>query len=432
MTRKTAYLLIIIILLVTIPNGIWWYNYHNTSEIADHLLGDRLKANAVTSALFIPADLIAESYISDSAYLELITILDRIKTADLLSEVFILRENYKILATTSLEPDSLYLLSDLNGKYVDSILYAPDEISLATPTYQTGDIYLKSAFAPIVSPEGYVIAVLGVEASVDYFEALSQIKYNLIYTTVITLLAGFFFGILVIIYQKQISKAEYKLHLNETHSFLGRMVAVVSHEIKNPLMIIRASAERLLKKTDLPEAGFVVEEVDRLNEIVNGYLNFASSESDSLVLEKKEPFELGEFVLNLQKHINSNYPEQTINWTISKPEQPIIIESYPRVLRQVLLNLLINGAESCLAASKPIQIGIVAGLNKNLKFVVTDQGGGIKKTDMKHIFEPFYTTKTGGSGIGLYLSKKIITSLGGNINLDSNSERTEFTLIIPL
>lgn len=432
MTKKTNYLLLIIFLLVTIPNMIWWYNYKNTSAIADNLLGERLKATAVISGLFIPPDLIAESYISDSAYLELITFLGRIKTADLLSEVFILRENYKIIATTSFEDDSLYLLSDLNGVYIDSILYTNEEISLATPTYKSGEIFLKTAFAPIVSSEGYVIAVLGVEASVNYFGELEQIRNNLIYSGLISIIAGLFFGLLIIIYHKQISKAEYKLHLNETHSYLGRMVAVVSHEIKNPLMIIRASAERILKKNNQPEAQFVVEEVDRLNEIVSGYLNFASSEADSLILEKKEKIELGDFVDNLQKHINSNYPEQTIIWELIKPQKPAEITTYPRVLRQVLLNLLINGVESCLTAAKPVKIGIAVELNKQLKFVVTDQGTGIKKSDMKHIFEPFYTTKTGGSGIGLYLSKKIITSLGGNILLNSKSGKTEFILNIPI
>lgn len=432
MNKKTTYLLFIIILLVAIPNGIWWYNYKNTSTIADHLLGDRLTANAVTAALFIPSDLIAESYVSDSAYLELITILDRIKAADLLAEVFILRENYKIIATTSFETDSLYILSDLNGPYVDSILYADEEIALATPTYQTGNIFLKSAFAPIVSPDGYVVAVLGVEANVDYFEQLEQIRYNLIYSTVISIFAGIFFGLLIILYQRQISKAEYKLHLNETHSFLGRMVAVVSHEIKNPLMIIRGSAERLLKKTEQEEAKFVLEEVDRLNEIVSGYLNFASSESDSLVLEKKEKFELGAFVENLKKHISGNYPEKTIEWTINKPEQLTEINFYPKVLRQVLLNMLINGVESCLSASKPIKLGISAAYNEKLKFVISDEGSGIRKADLKHIFEPFYTTKTDGSGIGLYLSKKIISSLGGDISISSKSGKTEFIINIPI
>jgi membrane-bound ClpP family serine protease len=77
--------------------------------------------------------------------------------------------------------------------------------------------------------------------------------------------------------QRRINAAEEKLFLGETHAHLGRMVAVVAHELRNPLMIIRGSAERLVKKTDAPEAGYVVEEIDRLNQIVTGYLDFARS-----------------------------------------------------------------------------------------------------------------------------------------------------------
>ena len=162
---------------------------------------------------------------------------------------------------------------------MDSFFYSfiTAENALVTESYQTGSIYLKSAFVPLADSLGLVVAVLGVEAPVDFFESLVELKNNLYFSSLLSVLAGLIFGIIFLMVQRSLNQAEARLVLSETHSHLGRMVAVISHEIKNPLMIIRGSAESLkrflAKANKYPEeAAFVIETVDLLNKIITGYV----------------------------------------------------------------------------------------------------------------------------------------------------------------
>jgi len=266
------------IILIIIVNIAWWLFYNRTEHILDEQLSKRLVSIARTSAITIQPEKLDSLIVGDfETYAEIYSTLDRIRINDSLSEVFILDANYNYQLTTLLETDSSYFLSSLNGAYIDSIFFGITEKSLATATYQTGEIYLKSAFAPLYDSDGLVRSVLGVEASVDYFDSLADFKQNLLYTSLLSLLGGFILGIIFLLIQRRINNLQRHLFLNETQTYLGRMVSIVSHEIKNPLMIIRASAERLRKKDNSTESGFIIEETDRLNEIVSGYLNFAQS-----------------------------------------------------------------------------------------------------------------------------------------------------------
>ncbi len=146
---------------------------------------------------------------------------------------------------------------------------------------------------------------------------------------------GLALGMLFLILQQRLNKAEQQLFLGQTHAYLGQMVAVVSHELKNPLMIIRGSAERLIKKTGAEEASYILEETDRLNNIVNGYLAFAKAEGPLLQGESIEQFDLAELARTVARHLEERFSGQSIAWSRPMPTDPIPITGYRRSLRQV-------------------------------------------------------------------------------------------------
>jgi signal transduction histidine kinase len=334
--------------------------------------------------------------------------------------VFILDENYFYLATTLLEWDSVYFLADVNSPQVDSVLLGLSATACLTPTYRSGSLYLKTAFAPLFASDGLVRAVLGVEANVDYFDALTELRSNLYYASGLSLLAGLVLGGLFLWWQRRMQLAEQKLFLGETHAHLGRMVAVVAHELRNPLMIIRGSAERLVKRSGQEEARFVVEEVDRLNQIVTGYLDFARSGGSLLKSERPGPIDLAGLIAATLKHLSEKYAEHRITWLGEPPPAGLALVGYQRSLRQVLLNLLFNGVESCLAAGKPVEVGIrIAASDNSVRLAVIDHGGGLSRREQRKVFTRFYTTKQSGSGLGLYLSRTIVGEMGGSLTLRS-------------
>ena len=441
-TKKLWLVALFSIVLIVLVNLAWWVFYDKTEAILDGQLGRRLALVANTGAMRITATDIEALMSNDfEAFANIVDILEEIRLLDSLSEVFILDENYRYLATTSFEADTTYLLAPLNGRFIDSFFYSfiTAENALVTESYQTGSIYLKSAFVPLADSLGLVVAVLGVEAPVDFFESLVELKNNLYFSSLLSVLAGLIFGIIFLMVQRSLNQAEARLVLSETHSHLGRMVAVISHEIKNPLMIIRGSAERLkrflAKENKYPEeADFVIEEVDRLNQIVTGYLSFARGTTGGiLAAAQSEPVKVAEFIAKMKADLEQKYADQTIEWVNDNSPPGLVINSYPRVLRQILLNLLINGAEACLSAEKPLKLGL--SILEQAEFIelrVLDFGPGIPKRKMKKLFEPFYTTRQQGSGLGLYLTLKIVEELKGRIDIQSEpGEKTEFIIYLP-
>ncbi|HKK21980.1 MAG TPA: HAMP domain-containing sensor histidine kinase [candidate division Zixibacteria bacterium] len=433
-SKKLAYVALFTVIMIALVNLVWWLNYDRTQRLMDRQLSRRLSAVAQSGAVALKPTQIEELMRDDfDAYAEVTSLLEDIRSADSLSELFILDQNYHVLASTSLEADSVYFLTALNGKYIDSVFYSLNDNPVSTPSYRTGNVYLKTSFAPLHDTRGMVVAVLGVEANVDYFDALADLRHNLYYSTLLSIVAGIFLGGLFLLFQRRMSAAEQQIFLNETHSYLGRMVAVVSHEIKNPLMIIRASAERLHKKFSGDESRFIIEEVDRLNRIVTGYLDFAGGRTKFLDNDHAETVNLGELIDSLKKHFAARYRDDSIRWLPFEVDPSLNAEVYPRSLRQVLLNLLINGADACLAAGKHIEVGVEARRdNGRVELCVVDRGLGLTRKEIKRLFTPFYTTKQTGSGLGLFLSKKIIDEMDGNLDITSEKGKgTRVTISIP-
>ncbi|MBK7141754.1 MAG: HAMP domain-containing histidine kinase [bacterium] len=322
----------------------------------------------------------------------------------------------------------------MNGPYIDSLFYAMTPRAIVTPTYQTGSLYLKTAFAPLLGEDSSVMAVVGVEANVDYFEDLASLRQNLLYATAVSTVGGLILGLLFLALQQRLNRAEQQLFLGETHAYLGRMVAVVSHELKNPLMIIRGSAERLRKKTGAEEATYILEETDRLNNIVSGYLAFAKADGPLLVGESTESFDLAELLNSAAKHLGERFADQQITWTEPLPATELAVTGYRRSLRQVILNLMVNGVEGCLAAGKPVAMAMaLTGTARNtVEIKITNFGVELSDKEIQKIFTPFHTTKQTGSGLGLYISRKLIEEMGGKLTLTSSIGSGAVTALIEL
>lgn len=409
-------------MLIVLVNFAWWIYYRRTADLLEQQLSRRLVSITQSTASSLSPQLVEGLILGDlDAYSRIISRLETIRIADSLAELFIVDDNYSYLATTAQDADSDYFLASLNGPYIDSLLFGFTYEVISTETYQTGDLYLKSAFAPLLDASGQVVGILGVEANVDYFEDLTDVRRNVILTAVIAIAGGLVLGVLFLLLQQNLNRAEQQLFLSQTHSYLGRMVAVVSHEIKNPLMIIRASAERLARRTDAEEARYILEETDRLNGIVTGYLDFAKPEGQVLASEAREAFDLGELVANVKKHLEAKFAGQQITWLDEGTATPLQMVGYRRSLRQILLNILINAAEACFSKSDSATIGI--GIRQDgdrVKLTITDQGPGITRKDLKKVLAPFYTTKQTGSGLGLYVSHRLLEEMGGELTIDSH------------
>lgn len=211
---------------------------------------------------------------------------------------------------------------------------------------------------------------------------------------------------------------------------VSTLAAGMAHEIKNPLTSIRTFAEYLPQKYDDPEfrskfKKIVVEEVDRVNTIVRQLLEF--SKPSELVLRRESIVSILDDTLGL---LNNDLLHQNIDLVRNyESKSEFLVDK--NQLKQAFLNLLLNSMQA-MPHGGTLTISTRAGKDmKTLTVTVEDTGIGINKEHVPHIFDPFYTTKDGGSGLGLSIVHGIITKHGGKIKVESEPGRgTTFSVLL--
>jgi signal transduction histidine kinase len=217
------------------------------------------------------------------------------------------------------------------------------------------------------------------------------------------------------------NKIKHQLHLAK----LGEMAASIAHEIRNSLGIIKGTNEIIQKnyaKVDDELFTYIPNELDRLNKIITDFLTFA------------HPPKINYQNVNLQgllKKVTLGFsPDKNIKIIFNSDEKISSFKTSPNFLEQVILNILINSYQSI---DNEGTITIHSQLKgNNVIMEISDNGSGISPKNLTRVFEPFFSTKAQGSGLGLTISKMLIEQLGGKIFLRSNKKRgTNVTIVLP-
>lgn len=205
---------------------------------------------------------------------------------------------------------------------------------------------------------------------------------------------------------------------SEKLAAIGRLAAGIAHEVRNPLGVIRASATMLAEEKDTESDGararnFIVEEVDRLNSFVTGLLSYARPAQ--LSLTDANLLEIAEAALGLAK---KEYEEEKVSFSSELPETALLIRGDSGLLTQVVLSLMSNGVE---ATEKSGTLKIHCFEDDGFAVLdVLDDGPGVDTEVFERIFDPFVTTKSTGTGLGLAMAARIIEGHKGTIQALSN------------
>ena len=235
-----------------------------------------------------------------------------------------------------------------------------------------------------------------------------------------------------------IRQMEVALKRSDQLAALGELSARMAHEIRNPLAAISGSVQLLagngcLRQNESRLLEIVLRESERLNGLITDFLNYARP-----LPPKYENFDFTGFVEDLVTLLTADTGfERTI---ISTDLQPGIKVSADRgQLQQVLINLMQNGAESMPAGGV---LNLAASMQQGeddsghhfslLRISVADRGPGLAFETRRHLFEPFWTTKANGTGLGLATVYRIVEGHGGSISADEREGGgTVFTLLLP-
>ena len=230
----------------------------------------------------------------------------------------------------------------------------------------------------------------------------------------------------------RLKQEQTQLQLEKAHklSIIGQMAAGIAHEIKNPLASVKGAFEILCDNTTTREEkkefqDIVFKEIKRIDDTVTEFLEFARSKDFKL---KK---------LNLSENIESvlrQMQNQVSNAGVKLKtdiENNIYIAADPQKIRQVIINLVLNAIDVS-SPGNTIEVSVSAD-NHKAYIVFIDEGQGLSADEAEKIFEPFYTTKAKGIGLGLAIIRSIVERHNGAIKVgNSKGKGAEFTIVLPL
>jgi len=240
----------------------------------------------------------------------------------------------------------------------------------------------------------------------------------------------------------EIKRIEREMQRVEGLAMVGELAAGIAHEIRNPMASISGSIQVLKEGLDLEAdtvserlMDIVMREVSRLNNMVNDFLRYARPQKTSL-----RPFELNQLILDsldLFKHTGGWIDRIRVN---TRFREPLHLESDPEQIKQVCWNLFLNARDAmpeggCLTIqTRRIDEGNSdASSNDMAELVARDTGEGFSEQALQNLFTPFFTTKEGGSGLGLATVKRIVESLHGRVEGANHPEGGALiTLQLPL
>jgi two-component system, NtrC family, sensor histidine kinase HydH len=229
---------------------------------------------------------------------------------------------------------------------------------------------------------------------------------------------------------RQIQEAEEAMRRSDRLAALGQLSAGLAHELRNPLGTIRASAEMLSRQVSAENevarevAGFISSEVDRTNSLVTRFLQFARP-----LQVKLDSADLAQMLDRAVAAAEREVPQITVyrNYSPEIPPFPFDAE----LMERVIYNLVVNAAQ----ASQPggavtVKTRAAGGM---VEIDVIDRGQGIEPKNLDTIFNPFFTTKPSGVGLGLAIVSKIVDEHGGKIAVESEPGKgSVFRVLLPM
>ncbi|WP_319406929.1 ATP-binding protein [uncultured Desulfosarcina sp.] len=310
-----------------------------------------------------------------------------------------------------------------NGAFWEILLGIPKEIKIIT----FAPLRAEKPLSPISGPVLGVVEIRQ-DLSSDYRKIF---KFQVLVICTISVVMGILLLTLIyvvkrgegIIEKRALERIRLKDQLAKAKhlSSLGEMVAGVSHEIRNPLGIISSSAE-LLKKKMAPQdnlnaiADIIVAEARRLNDIITDFLNYARPKKPNRSLCRIDEV-VTKNIHFLEHQIKEN---GYVIRTFFDDEIPVIMADGD-MLYQAFLNLLINGMQA-MPHGGEIDVTIETG-DGSLWVYIEDEGEGVSASVMEKIWDPFFTTKEKGTGLGLGIVRNIIEANDGMIRIDNRSEK---------
>ena len=211
---------------------------------------------------------------------------------------------------------------------------------------------------------------------------------------------------------------------------MGELTAGVAHEVRNPLGVIRASVQLLedaqCDQSRIQEAAEIIkQEIDRLDRVIKALLDFGRPSTPTLV-----PTDVGSVLDDVLLFTNRFATQAEVDIRRTDEEGLPLVLADPDQLKQVFLNLVTNAVQAMEETGGSISIKTKCE-GDFVQVWVADTGPGIPAEDLSKVFDPFYSRRQGGTGLGLTIVHRIVDEHGGHIEVESSRQGTTFVVSLP-
>ncbi|MCA9158018.1 MAG: PAS domain-containing protein [Planctomycetales bacterium] len=227
---------------------------------------------------------------------------------------------------------------------------------------------------------------------------------------------------------------EERLRRMERYMGLGSLAVGLQHEIRNPLSALSLHIQLLREKLEGSTAGqgevaelldVLQQETARINAVLDGFGNYASMRPTN-----RSPVDLPALIERLARLLRPQASQHNVEIELSLPKTQVRMVHGDTVrLEQMLLNLALNGLAAMPEGGR-LSIRLAEN-DEGVQIEVADTGQGVPATVQSRIFDPYFTTRPHGTGMGLPVSEKIVRQHGGNIDFTSNTSGTVFSISLP-
>jgi signal transduction histidine kinase len=465
LAQSASYLLVIIIMSVTF--GVFFATAKSHLELE---VGKRLQDTSNIAARNAPLDRLALIKVGDDEtrmVLRLKEKLNEIREATGVKNIFIFRPNQSSLL--DLAPGkaigSVYRLAHFDRKYLAELRQGR---SVSTGSYRasSGALYI-SAYTPIMDENNRLFAVVAVDAGTKEIEVIDQMRANFVFIAGVGVLLAVALSLVLARHltnpirdmaatAESIGRGDYGARveppstreLKALAGSINRMAeqvasrdaklkelsASVAHEIRNPLnsikLLITLLDEELEGRTNKTQKATIAtlhQEISKLTRFLSEFLTY----SKPVVLNRDEvsPLDLIRRVVDLSA---AEAQERQVRLSLDADEDLPLIRVDRDRLEQSLLNIVLNAVD---AANRRGTVRLSVRRSPDdggLDFVVDDTGPGIEPEMRERVFEPFFTTRDCGTGLGLSNARKIVTGHGGQIRItDAPGGGARFVIHLP-
>lgn len=283
--------------------------------------------------------------------------------------------------------------------------------------YEKDGEFLRSGYAPVLGADGSVLGAVVVEGASAAFRPLTLIRTSLFVTAIFASLLVILIGLGYVRTVGHLALIEENLRHTDLLASLGQVAAGVAHEIRNPLAVLRGASARLQRGDALPAAEradllrMIDEEVNRMGGFVQNFLDLSRRPKGD-----PKPFALRLVLLQsldiLRVELERSKIAVDLEWSAS---ETLTVEGHPHALHHVFLNLALN-ARDILPDGGRLKVRVLERRGQ-VRIYFEDTGPGVPFEIRSKIFEPFYTTRAKGTGLGLAFVERIVSEHGGSVKV---------------